>query len=316
MTKTVRFLVKPSSTNVTVSMATATGHSPPTSYASSSPALQLINTTSDSAEFSITFACTACQYWGSDSLATYYTPSPSMLSLIRAEGALSTSQRKRQASSSGISFHGNNYGVYEVNLEDTNGVASKATDDSKYWKAHAILVSIGFVGIYAIGILFASILNKVHGRIKIHYAIQSLGSLLGIIGIAFGFKAAGGSFDNAHTKFGLFLFILIFTQAILGTIQHFLYIKNILLLPYFVVRIAHRTVGWFFICGVVINVGLGLELVGVSKGGCIAWYVTLLLAFVIYFAVATISRMMRTENVPRHASNDIEMKKSANTTMT
>lgn len=306
-----RFIIRPSSSNTTVSIATASGHVQPTQYGSSSPAIKSISTTSNSSTFSISFVCTACGSWGSESLSTYLTGNKTQLSLIRAEGSLASSQKKRQtvaSSSTGIAFHGSNYGIHNVNLNDKTQVISGGQDTSKVWKAHAALVCLGFLGVYAFGIAFAAILTNVADRIKIHYMIQSSGTLLGIVGIALGFKAAGGSIDSVHTRFGVFLFVLIFVQATLGTAQHLLYIKQIVSAPYLIVRLAHRVTGWFFLFGVIINAGLGLKLVGISTGGQIAWYVLLLLCWAGYFAMSMTKRLVHSQATEDRGPDQIEMK--------
>lgn len=250
--------------------------------------------TTNSTTFTVQFTCDECTSWGSGSLASYSSSDGKEVSFIVAQGP-KTGSTKRQASSStstGIGFHGDNYGVYQVNLADNNSVSSTRHDDSKWWKAHAILVCVGFLGIYAVGIVFAAILTKVTGRIKIHFVIQTFGTIIGIIGVSFGFKAAGGALDSAHTRFGLFLFVLIFVQASLGTTQHLLYIKHVVSAPYLIVRFAHRFTGWFFLFGVIVNAGLGLNLVGVSDGGQIAWYVVMFALFIAYFGSVMVPRVL------------------------
>lgn len=202
-------------------------------------------------------------------------------------------KRRRQVSSLGLSFHGVNRGIYQVDLSSDQLVHESRGSSDKYWKAHAVLVTLGFLGVYSIGISFAVFFTHVKRHIRYHYLIQAFGTLLGLIGISLGIKAAGGEFHNSHTRFGLFLFILVFVQAAFGTLQHLLYITGTVTLSYRIARHFHKFIGSAFLCGVIVNAGLGLRLVGVSKGGQVAWYLVMFICLVTFWVSRGIVRRSR-----------------------
>lgn len=271
-------------TSVSVDIRTASGHVTPSLYSATSPVLANLTQSTNATGFIVTFVCSACTSWSSGALATYQENG--LTTVIHAEGSVN--------SAGNLAYHGNNYGISKVNLTDggldaasTAPMQSHVPMSNVWWIAHAVFVTVGFLGVYGVGIVFAAFLQVKH-RIRYHYIIQSTGSLIGIIGIALGLKyAAGKPLEGAHQTLGIVLFAFVFAQAALGTVQHVCYKQGILSLPYIAARYAHRLLGSVFLVGVVINAGLGmlLPMVGVPVAGAIVWYVIMALCLMVYWVM-------------------------------
>jgi len=136
-----------------------------------------------------------------------------------------------------------------------------------YDKAHGIIMGVTVVLLFPIGALFMRLV----GNAMLHAVLQIFSLLALIVGFGLGVKLAHLKFylwNNAHTRFGLALFILFLIQPVIGLIHHRSYLRT---QKRGIFGQIHTWYGRALLILGVINGGLGLQLAANTRGGEIAY---------------------------------------------
>ncbi|OBT74504.1 hypothetical protein VF21_06924 [Pseudogymnoascus sp. 05NY08] len=153
-------------------------------------------------------------------------------------------------------------------------------------KAHGTLMGVAWLIVYPAG---AILMRLRWGGVWAHVFIQVVGTSMVIAAFAIGYTFSGMykiRFNNMHTLFGASIFGLILVQPFLGIAHHILYRregKGTLF------GLLHCWYGRAIIILAIVNGGLGLQMVGNSRGGEIAWGVMAGVALLAYLGASAYS---------------------------